>query len=294
MSEDKKYYWLTANPKIWSFSELKNGDIIEYTAINENGNKRRIYKNYQDARKGDMVIAYEASPTKAIVGLCTVEEEMIARERNTAQHIVVESAFVDIGILSITSCEEHTIVPVYIGNSCTSLTISYMVEEFVVVAKTLSIGTTANTACDVELARSHILPDAFQCMEICGIARKSSIVSNSAIEITGTYGMTYYLLLLKYWHMILTILRRLMSVGTATSLLDEILSLIEILLFTRYFVKLCHSHLDDRMSTRTVYLILTIAEDLTNQVCILDGNIEQRTLAENLAVAIAFTSFFFL
>ena len=42
----------------------------------ENGNKRRVYKNYLDAKKGDMVIAYESTPTKAIVGLCVVEEEL--------------------------------------------------------------------------------------------------------------------------------------------------------------------------------------------------------------------------
>lgn len=76
MNENKKYFWLNANPKIWSFSELKNGEIIEYTAVNENGNKRRIYRNYQNAKKGDMVIAYEATPTKAIVGLCVIEEEL--------------------------------------------------------------------------------------------------------------------------------------------------------------------------------------------------------------------------
>lgn len=72
----KKYYWLNANPKIWIFSELKNGEIIEYTAVNENGNKRRIYRNYQNAKKGDMVIAYESTPIKAIVGICMVEEKL--------------------------------------------------------------------------------------------------------------------------------------------------------------------------------------------------------------------------
>ena len=74
--EDKNYYWLNANPKIWSFSELKIGEIIEYTAINENGNKRRIYRNYQNAKKGDMVIAYESTPVKSIVGICTIEEPL--------------------------------------------------------------------------------------------------------------------------------------------------------------------------------------------------------------------------
>lgn len=72
----EKYFWLNANPKIWSFSELKIGETIEYTAINENGNKRRIYKNYEDAKKGDKVIAYESTPTKAIVGICEVDKEL--------------------------------------------------------------------------------------------------------------------------------------------------------------------------------------------------------------------------
>lgn len=76
VSQDRNYFWLNANPKIWSFSELKVGECIEYTAVNESGNKRRIYRNFENAKKGDMVIAYESNPTKAIVGLCVVEEEL--------------------------------------------------------------------------------------------------------------------------------------------------------------------------------------------------------------------------
>lgn len=70
------YFWLNANPRIWSFSELKIGGEIEYTGTNENGNKRRIYKNFLEAKKGDCVIAYESTPNKKIVGLCIVEEDL--------------------------------------------------------------------------------------------------------------------------------------------------------------------------------------------------------------------------
>ena len=73
---EKNYWWLIANPSIWSFSELEIGGIIDYTSINEDGNKRRIYSNFENAKKGDIVIAYEARPTKAIVGLCTIEREL--------------------------------------------------------------------------------------------------------------------------------------------------------------------------------------------------------------------------
>lgn len=74
--ENKNYFWLNANPKIWSFSEIGIGEFIIYTATNENGNKRRIYKNFVNAQKGDLVIAYESHPTKKIVGLCVVEDKL--------------------------------------------------------------------------------------------------------------------------------------------------------------------------------------------------------------------------
>lgn len=72
----QKYYWLNANPKIWSFSELAIGESIEYEAINENGNKRRIYKNYEEIQPGDLVIGYESSPVKCIVALGKVEKKL--------------------------------------------------------------------------------------------------------------------------------------------------------------------------------------------------------------------------
>lgn len=67
--EPRHYWWLTANPKIWSFSDIKIGEEQSYTLFNENGNKRRIFQNFLDARPGDVVIGYEAQPSKKIVAL---------------------------------------------------------------------------------------------------------------------------------------------------------------------------------------------------------------------------------
>lgn len=41
--DDKNYWWLNANPKIWSFSEIAVGEEQDYTLYNDNGNKRRIF-----------------------------------------------------------------------------------------------------------------------------------------------------------------------------------------------------------------------------------------------------------
>lgn len=63
------YWWLTANPKIWSFSDIKVGEEQSYTLYNENGNKRRIFQNFLAAKAGDLVIGYEANPVKKVVAI---------------------------------------------------------------------------------------------------------------------------------------------------------------------------------------------------------------------------------
>ena len=63
------YWWLTANPKIWSFADIKIGEEQNYTLYNENGNKRRVFQNFLDAKVGDTVIGYEANPVKKVVAI---------------------------------------------------------------------------------------------------------------------------------------------------------------------------------------------------------------------------------
>ena len=71
-SEEHRYWWLNANPKIWSFSNLQTSHVQGYTLFNENGNKRRVFQNFLDARAGDLVIGYESNPVKQVVALAKV------------------------------------------------------------------------------------------------------------------------------------------------------------------------------------------------------------------------------
>ncbi len=79
LSETKQiangYWWLTANPKIWSFADLRIGEEQSYTLYNDNGNKRRIFQNFLDAKAGDIVIGYEANPIKKIVAIGRITQE---------------------------------------------------------------------------------------------------------------------------------------------------------------------------------------------------------------------------
>lgn len=71
----KQYWWLVANPKIWTLSDMKVGEVQDYTLYNDNGNPRRIFKNFQNAKTGDLVIGYEATPTKQIVALLKIHKQ---------------------------------------------------------------------------------------------------------------------------------------------------------------------------------------------------------------------------
>ena len=74
-AERHNHWWLNANPKIWSFSDLPVGKIQSYTLYNEAGNKRRIFQNFLDAKVGDLLIGYESNPVKQIVALGRITAE---------------------------------------------------------------------------------------------------------------------------------------------------------------------------------------------------------------------------
>ena len=69
------YWWLNANPKIWSFADIKIGEPKYYTLYNKNGNKRRIFQNFLEAQAGDIIIGYESNPVKQVVAIGRVIAE---------------------------------------------------------------------------------------------------------------------------------------------------------------------------------------------------------------------------
>jgi 5-methylcytosine-specific restriction protein B len=74
-SSDVSYWWLVASPKIWQFANMDVNTEQSYTLYNDNGNKRKIFQNFKDAKAGDIVIGYEANPVKQIVALAEVSKE---------------------------------------------------------------------------------------------------------------------------------------------------------------------------------------------------------------------------
>ncbi len=78
--EGRGYWWLNANPKVWRFSELAAGEEVSYTLYNDDGNKRRVFQNFLDARAGDWVIGYEVNPVKQVVAIAQICTEQDGEE----------------------------------------------------------------------------------------------------------------------------------------------------------------------------------------------------------------------
>ena len=90
-TEPLNFWWLNANPKIWSISNHTEGQRQTYTTHNEKGNKRRIYKYFEAAKEGDLIIGYESTPTKQIKAIYEVTKGL----HNTAKGEEIEIELVE-------------------------------------------------------------------------------------------------------------------------------------------------------------------------------------------------------
>jgi MoxR-like ATPase len=75
-SGEPNYWWLNANPAIWSISRHNEGELQTYTTRNEKGNKRRIYKHFEAVQPGDLLIGYESSPVKQVKAIFRITKRI--------------------------------------------------------------------------------------------------------------------------------------------------------------------------------------------------------------------------
>lgn len=76
IDKGKRYWWLNANPKIWNYEKITVGETVIYTSHNDNGNKRRVYKYFEQVKPGDIVIGYLAGPNCEITAVCEITKEL--------------------------------------------------------------------------------------------------------------------------------------------------------------------------------------------------------------------------
>ncbi|MGN1353445.1 MAG: AAA family ATPase, partial [Alloprevotella sp.] len=101
-STPKRYWWLVANPTIWSMADLAVGSTEQYDLYNENGKQRRVFQNFLDAKVGDAVIGYEATPTRQVVALAEISR---AQNGETIEFVKKEALKNPIDFATIKSIE---------------------------------------------------------------------------------------------------------------------------------------------------------------------------------------------
>lgn len=92
--EPTNYWWLNANPKIWSVEEIEPGEEQTYTTHNDKGNKRRVYRNFEQVRPGDLVIGYESTPVKKVKAILTIDRGI--HQRNDGRDVISFSKLHDV------------------------------------------------------------------------------------------------------------------------------------------------------------------------------------------------------
>ena len=102
-AEPTGFWWLNANPSIWSFSNIAVGAEQSYTLYNANGNKRRVFQNFLDAKAGDLVIGYESHPVKQVVALARISRE---HDDDNLFFEKVESLNIPIDYATLKACPE--------------------------------------------------------------------------------------------------------------------------------------------------------------------------------------------
>jgi 5-methylcytosine-specific restriction enzyme B len=75
-STEVNYWWLVANPSIWSFNNYEIDQKQTYTSRNNAGNKRRIFKHFEAVQPGDLLIGYESSPVRQIKAICEITKPL--------------------------------------------------------------------------------------------------------------------------------------------------------------------------------------------------------------------------
>ena len=67
MSNNINYFWLNANPTIWSFLDKEIGFIETFSLVNDKGNKRQNPAAFTGAKTGDKIFGYESQKIVALL-----------------------------------------------------------------------------------------------------------------------------------------------------------------------------------------------------------------------------------
>ena len=74
------YWWINADPDKWQVEQKEVGEKHSYTTHTSDGNPRRVYKNFENLKPGDLMICYETKSSKRIKAILEVTDGLYEDE----------------------------------------------------------------------------------------------------------------------------------------------------------------------------------------------------------------------
>jgi len=87
--KNKNYWWFNANPDYWEITDLKIGEKHSYSTHSENGNPRRIFTHFFEARVGDFAIGYESKRSRKIIALFEITKEAVNKSGDELEFRII-------------------------------------------------------------------------------------------------------------------------------------------------------------------------------------------------------------
>ena len=175
--------------------------------------------------------------------------------------------------------EEHPVVDIDIADGGAGLAICRGVRQLVILPESLTSVGGADASGDVIFLGDDVVPDPVNRLDIFLIPGQGGHIRYSGIHVGRPHGVAHGLILLSYRQMGLVVR---IPVGGAASPVEEIFGLVEILLLAGHEVKAAKGHLGDLMAGNPVHLAGTKADLADHAVGVLDGDVQEITLARGL------------
>ena len=178
--------------------------------------------------------------------------------------------------------EEHALEEVNHRDGCTGFIIGSHVWQLIVLAESFTCMAGTYTTCKIVFLANDVFENAVDDLHIGRILGQGSHIGNTSIHIAGTNSMTYRLFLLQNRSLALRIWVADMSLAT---IVEQILSLIQILLFTGQGIETSQSHLCNLVSRNDGSLSWIRSHFLYHTISITLGDVQELGATRSLIMS---------
>ena len=186
-----------------------------------------------------------------IEGILAIARQWVRIEETTTIHThtrndtIIQTTLQTVDILALAVKQEHALKEINHRDGCTGLVVGCHVWQLIVITKCLTCMAGTYSTCKIVFLANDVFKNAVDHLHIGRILGQGSHIGDTGIHISSTNSMTYRLFLLQDRSLALRIWVADMSLAT---IIEQILSLIQILLLAGQGIETSQRHLCNLMS----------------------------------------------